>query len=363
MKRRLAGMLSAFLFLLLVPWAGAAELLSMTDTAGRLVRVPYRPERIVCLGPGTLRLIVYLQAQDLVAGVEEMEKRNPRGRPYWLAHGGKLEKLPTVGPGGPASINKKPDMERVLAVRPQVVFITYMDADLADRVQAALGIPVVILSYGRFASFDEAVLDSLKLAGAILGREARARQVEDYVHALRSDLDRRTRTVAEERRPSAYVGGIGYRGGQGILSTELDYVPFAWTHTRNAARDVPTRLGTHVFLDREKLLELDPEVIFLDGGGLELVRADSARHPAFYQTLRAFKNRKVYRLFPFNFYTTNVETALVDAYAVGKVLYPDRFTDVDLARKADEIFSFFVGSPVYGEMAKDFGVPGAEIRF
>ncbi|SMC22622.1 iron complex transport system substrate-binding protein, partial [Desulfacinum hydrothermale DSM 13146] len=54
---------------------------------------------------------------------------------------------------------------------------------------------------------------------------------------------------------------------------------------------------------------------------------------------------------------------LVDAYVVGKLLYPDRFAHVDLALKADEIFSFFVGTPVYQDMVKDFGTPGAEVGF
>lgn len=362
MKTRCAGLVM-LVFLIVSPLAGAADLLSVTDIVGRVVYVPPQPQRVVCLGPGALRLIVYLQAQDLVVGVEEVEKKNPMGRPYWLAQADKLERLPTAGPGGPASINKKPDMERVLAVRPQVVFITYMDAGLADRVQDALGIPVVVLDYGGVVFFDEEMLASLKLAGKILGRQARALELEAYVNALRTDLNCRTRSIPEEQRPRAYVGGVGYRGAYGILSTELHYIPFLWTHTRNAALEVPTRLGSHLFLDKEKLLELNPDVIFIDGSGLELIRDDFSRHPLFYQSLRAFRDRRVYRLFPLNFYATNVETAIVDAYAVGKVLYPDRFSDVDLAQKGDEIFSFFVGRPVYRIMVEDFGVLGAEIQF
>jgi iron complex transport system substrate-binding protein len=101
------------------------------------VKTPFDPDRIVCIGPGALRLIVYLQAESKVVGIEDMEKMNPGGRPYWLAHP-ELSKLPRCGPGGPASINKKPDLEAVLAVKPQVMFITYMDASLADEVQRTI---------------------------------------------------------------------------------------------------------------------------------------------------------------------------------------------------------------------------------
>ncbi len=77
-----------------------AQTRSILDTAGRRVDVPADPQRIVCIGPGALRLIVYLEAQNRVVGVEEMEKANPGGRPYWLAHP-ELAKLPRIGPGGP----------------------------------------------------------------------------------------------------------------------------------------------------------------------------------------------------------------------------------------------------------------------
>lgn len=105
----------------------AARTVTVTDMAGRQVIARFDPDRIICMGPGALRLIVYLQAQTKVVGVEDMEKIHPEGRPYRIAHP-ELSKLPRCGPGGPACINKKPDLEAVLSVNPQVIFITYMDA-------------------------------------------------------------------------------------------------------------------------------------------------------------------------------------------------------------------------------------------
>ena len=71
----------------------AEKTVVVTDMAQRQVEAPFDPERIVCIGPGALRLIVYLQAADKVSGVEDMEKKNPGGRPYWLASP-ELAKLP-----------------------------------------------------------------------------------------------------------------------------------------------------------------------------------------------------------------------------------------------------------------------------
>jgi iron complex transport system substrate-binding protein len=339
----------------------AANTIEVTDMAGRRVTVPVDPERIICIGPGTLRLIVYLQAESKVAGVEDMEKRFPDGRPYWLAHP-ELAGLPRCGPGGPAGINKKPDLETVLAVKPQVLFITYMDGPLADEVQQTLGIPVVVLNYGAFAAFDETVYDALRLAGRILNRDQRAAAVVAYIESLRLDLHARTREIAPGAKPAVYVGGIGYRGAFGIESTEKRYSPFDWLGADNVAERVPTGIGSHVFMDKEGLLKIDPDVIFIDGGGLALVQDDFRKKPEFYKALKAFANDRVYALLPFNWYTTNIDTALADAYAIGKILYPKSFEDVDPEDKTDEIYTFLVGKPVYSLMKKDYGVIGRKAR-
>jgi len=332
--------------------------ITVTDMAGRQVTVPFDPKRIVCIGPGALRLIVYIKAETKVVGVEDMEKRNPGGRPYWIAHP-ELHKLPRCGPGGPVSINKKPDLEALISVVPKVIFITYMEAGLADQVQRTLAVPVVVLDYGAFATFDEAVYNALLIAGKILNRKERADEVVDYIESLRRDLARRTLGVPDDKKPWVYVGGIGYRGAHGIESTEQHYIPFEWVRAKNVVKQVKPAIGSHVFLDKEMLLKLNPDIIFIDSGGLLLVAEDYYRKPEYYRALKAFSEKRVYTLLPFNWYATNIGTALADAYAIGKVLYPQRFKDIDPEKKADEIYTFLVGRPVYGQMKREYQAIGS----
>jgi iron complex transport system substrate-binding protein len=355
-----SGAVLVFALLLACPVPGAAVGLAITDMAGRQVSFPGRPGRLVALGPGALRLAVYLGVQEQVVGVEQIEKDVREGRPYALAHP-RLAELPTVSPGGPAGINKKPDLEGILRVRPEVVFVTYMEAGVAEEVQRLLRVPVVVLSYGRFGTFDEAVYASLRIAGRILGREERAEQVIAYVETGRRDLRQRVAGVPAATRPTVYVGGIGFRGTHGIESTDAEYVPFAWLEARNVVGD-RAKEG-HLFLDRETLLRLDPEVVFVDGGGLSHIGADYGRRPEYYRLLRAFRERKVFTLYPFNWYMTNVDTVLADAYAVGRILYPERFRDIDLQRRTNEIFRVLAGAPVYNEMEHAYGSLGARPAF
>ena len=102
-----------------------------------------------------------------------MEKNLPAGRPYWYANQA-LARLPVIGPGGPANINKDPDLEAVLSVKPQLIFITQTEPARVEALQRKLSIPVVLLSYGKVGSFDSVVYDSLRLVGKIMGVEKRA---------------------------------------------------------------------------------------------------------------------------------------------------------------------------------------------
>ncbi|MBN1656544.1 MAG: iron ABC transporter substrate-binding protein [Deltaproteobacteria bacterium] len=359
-KRTRLRLLSLF-FVLFIIRPASAQSLTFTDMAGRELSVSIPLRRIACLGPGSLRLMVYLQAGDRIVGVEEIEKKRPAGRPYILAHP-EIARLPRIGPGGPSGTNQKPDLEALLRLKPQAIFVTYLEASQAEALQQTLGIPVVVLRYGRSATFDDAVFESLLLAGKLIGEQERAKELLDYIQALRSDLQKRGADFASERR-TAYVGGVSYRGAYGIESTERSYIPMLWANVTNVAEAVETKLGSHAFIDKEKLLALNPGTIFVDAAGLELIGEDYRKHPDFYRSLKACKNRRVFVLLPFNSYSTNIETALADAYAIGKALYPEGFRDIDPEKRTDEIYRFMVGRSVYQSMKKSFAPIGSLAPF
>ncbi len=345
--------------LLLAGSVCAADTITLTDSAGRKVAITQPVERIVCLGPGCLRLIVYLQAQDKVVGVEALEARYPGSRPYYMAHP-EIGKLPVVGPGGVPAIGGLPDVEALLNVRPQVIFATYLHPQKAEQLEALSGAKVVLLDYGPFASFDPDVLfQSLRIAGKALGKEKRADEVIEYVNSCLADMKRRTADIAKPAQ--AYVGGIGFKGSHGIDSSDAGYVPFTWLGIDNAAKGLGK--GSHCFVSQEKLMSLNPEIIFVDTAGLVMLEGDYDKRPEYYQSLAAFKNGRVYTLHPFNWYTTNLGTTLVDAYAIGKTVYSQQFADVDLTAKADEIYQHLVGKPLAGQMLEVYGPLGQNPSF
>ncbi|MBM4332001.1 MAG: iron ABC transporter substrate-binding protein [Deltaproteobacteria bacterium] len=338
--------------------AFAKERMTVVDLEKRTVEIPKNPERIICLGPGSLRLICYLGMMKKVVGVERFEKTPPVGRAYLWANPD-LAKLPPVGPGGPAGINREPDLEAVLKINPQLIFVANMEPGRAEALQKKLNIPVVILSYGGFATFDDIVFDSLRLAGKILQAEKRAEELVAFIEGARRDLQKRTEGYEESKKPRVYIGGIGFRGTQGIESTDASYFPLDWVRARNLAKEVIPK--GHTFVDKEKILSWDPEILFIDGGGLGNIRQDYQKKTEFYRHLKAMKNRQVFLLFPYNWYVTNIDTAVADGFAAGKILYPQRFADIEPRKKADEIYSFLLGKPVYPQLEKEFGDLGGTV--
>ena len=63
----------------------------------------------------------------------------------------KLAELPTVGAGGPGNA---PDSEKLLSVKPDVIFMYNTETSAIDGLQSKTGIPVVALSYGKTEVFD-----------------------------------------------------------------------------------------------------------------------------------------------------------------------------------------------------------------
>jgi len=354
MRLGLLPVFCAFLSLCLWPGlAAASQPRTITDGLGRTVEIPAQVERVICSGSGCLRLLSYLQAQDLVVAVDDIEVRRNRfdARPYALATP-RFKELPVFGQ---FRGHDNPELILSLHPAPQVIFKAYSAGSgvTPDLLQAKTGIPVVAFAYGNLTSNRQELDQALRLMGQVLGKEPRAEEAIAYFNSLRADLERRTSGSASKGHESCYVGGIAARGPHGFHSTQPEYSPFVFTGANNLAGGLAGG-GSHATVAKEQIVAWDPDVLFLDlstlqlgdqAGGLHELRTDPA-----YRSLTAVQQGRVYGLLPFNWYTENFCSIFANAYFVGKVLYPERFADVEPATKADEIYTFLVGKPVFAQM-------------
>ena len=331
--------------------------LTLTDGFGREVTIPKNVERVVCSGGGCLRYLVYLQAQDDVVGVDSLEKEKSEveGRPYVLANP-QLKDYPLIG-----EFRGNDDPEKIISISPQVILKTGTSGQSAatngadaDALQNKTDIPVVMFPYGSLKNEEQKaeIYSSLRIMGQVVGKQERAEEVINYINATMQDLENRTADIPESERKTAYIGGVSMAGAHGIISTEPVYPPFLWVNANNVAAGMG---ADHADIAKEALVDWDPEYIFVDVGTLLLGNEGAIgelKNDTSLAGLSAVKNKKVYGVIPYNYYSTNYESVLANAYFVGKVLYPDRFKDIDPEAKADEIYTFFVGKPVFSDLNK-----------
>ena len=106
-------------------------------------------------------------------------------------------------------------------------------------------------------------------------------------------------------------------------------------------------------VSKEQILAWDADIIFVDLGTMTAAggRAiyELQTNPS-YQKLTAVKTDEVYAVNPHTSMGTNHETSMANAYYIGTILYPEQFADIDPAEKANEIYKFIDGAPVYEQL-------------
>ena len=326
-------------------------MVTITDAFDREVSIPENPEKIAVVGSGSMRYFVYLGIDlDDVCAVDYQDSKlnieTVNVRPYALANPEILE-IPEVG-----AAKGVVDNEKLLMSGADILFMggaSSSNAEVANEIQEKTGIPVVMFYTGNYVTDAEKIQDTLLMLGEILGKEQRAKDLIAYFDAVEADLKKRVAGLSAGE--SVYIGGVAYNGYHGLDGTDPTYYPFAVLNIKNAAGEVSSVSQTgYAQISKEKLLEWDPDFIIVDlstiqaaeGGALVELKNDPS-----YRELTAVKNSMVYTVNPHTSMNVNHETTLANAYFIGKLLYPEQFEDIDPVKKADEIYTFVVGEPVF----------------
>ena len=319
--------------------------------------VPAQVDRIFCSG-GTLRLAVYLDCADKVVAVDTNERRasERNGMKAYLAAHPEFREMPVAGE---TSGRDNPELLLSLDNLPQLIIKADTDAGFdPNELTRRTGIPVLLVPMRDITTGRKEFDESLRLIGAALGKSERAEDVIAFFDREIAELKIRSdrAVMSDAEKPLVYVGGVSYNGSHGFNSTEAGYPPFELVGAKSplVERSADPLLGNrHAMLAKEKILEWNPDILFLDLGTLTLGQSSGLvelqRDPS-YRTLSAVQQNRVFTLHPNTFYYVNHDAVLVNAWFVGKTLYPEQFADIDPKVKADEIFVFLVGKPVFNDL-------------
>lgn len=325
----------------------AQEMRIVTDTWGRKVEIPYTVESIICLGSGAPRMAAYLDVVDMMAGVEDHDKEAYNIlRDYNPVYRDEIKDLPAVGSGGGSGANNG-YAEEIVSVAPDVILAGF-SAEAADELYGQTGIPVVCVRYLSRNFVDESFYDAMRVFAEVVGAQERCEAVLSFIDECKQDLNERTKYIPDSDKQKVYTGAVTFSGRHGFGGTYAHFGPFMGVNALNVADEAADQ--NYYEVDLEKVIEWDPDIIFLDPGNMDLVNDEYNTNPGFFDALRAVKEGQVYTMPSFNNCGTNITYALMDAYYAGIVLYPEQFADVTMPEIGGKILSFMLGKDTFTEM-------------
>ncbi|NMD43653.1 MAG: ABC transporter substrate-binding protein [Firmicutes bacterium] len=323
---------------------------TITDMLGREVEIPIKVETIVPLA-NTPRMITYLGLADRAVGIGGMSSDDISPvTAYAYANKELWADLPVVGTDSMGATDYYP--EEIIKANPDLILCSYT-RELADEIQTKTGIPVVAVPMGTL--FGEDYEAALRLLADVCGVPERAETVIAFINGCLEDLKARTAEIPEKDKPSVLGAAATFKGSHGIEGVYIKYTVFETIGANDVTADIPEKGGA-VLVDKEKIIDWDPEFVFLDSSGVDIVRTDFRENPDFYAHLSAVRDRKVYQYPSSTSYYSNVEIPLVNCYYVGTIVFPEQFADIDFEEKANEIFEFFLGAKNY---IKEFEASGS----
>lgn len=352
MKKIVSLLLTAMLCLSLLagcatPHGSESAARTVKDTWGREVEIPETVESIVCLGSGAPRIAAYLGVMDMLVGAEDHDKKGATVlRDYTMVYDDAIKDLPAVGAGGGSGANNG-YAEQIIEAQPDVILAGFSQ-EAAEELQKQTGIPVVCVRYLSINFVDESFYTAMRVFAEVVGAQERCEAVLKFIDDCKKDLDDRTKDIPDSQKKSAYTGAVTFSGRHGFAGTYANFGPFMGVNAWNVADEVK---DTNYFeTDLEKVVEWDPDVIFLDPGNMDLVNDEYKTNPGYFDALRAVQEGNVYTMPSFNNCGTNVTYALMDAYYAGIVLYPEAFADVKMETVGASILETMLGENFFEEM-------------
>lgn len=315
---------------------------TVVDQLGRSVTIPDTISRAVVLEHHALDVVVELGAQDQVVGVmRDWQKQLGKGFER-LAPGFKA--LPE--PGDLTEVNS----EELLSLNPDVVIIThYVPPAMLKQIEDT-GIPVIQIAFftvpeserGKLnpvlkdekKAYTDGLVEAVNLLGEVFGKQAAARELNDFTLQSRKIIDERTASLPESGRTTLYMANPDmntYGAGKytGVIMDQAGGL--------NVARGVKG----YGKVTMEQVLSWNPGIIIVQDRYAEV--ADQIRQDPAWKTVKAVEDDKI---FVTPEYVKPWGHPVPESLALGelwmaKILHPNLFKDIDIDNQARKFYKTF----------------------
>lgn len=222
---------------------------TVTDQLGRQVTLPDHVTRVVVLQHQTLNLLVQLHAAEDIVGVLSSWKKQLG--PQFARFMPEIGQLAT--PGDLTQVN----IESLLALRPQVVFVAnYAPPAMIAQIQQA-GIPVVAISLRHDAAgeknkmnptmadeeqaYNAGLMEGIRLIGEVVERQPEAEALIHYTFEARKQANAPVADIPQNQRVRVYMANPDlntYGAGKytGLMMAHAGALNVAAASVKGAAR-------------------------------------------------------------------------------------------------------------------------------
>ncbi|MGA7509662.1 MAG: ABC transporter substrate-binding protein [Erwinia billingiae] len=328
--------------LVLAPFCSQAAR-QVTDQLGRQVTIPDRVDRVVVLQHQTLNLLVQLDATSTMVGILGNWKQQ-LGDGYQRL----VPQLATIPALGDLT---HVDVEKLVALHPQVVFVTnYAPKEMIDQIQN-LGIAVIAISLrsgdekqqgelnpqlqNEDQAYNQGLKDGIRLIGEVVNHQPQAEALIKATFDQRQQTADRLKDIPADRRIRAYMANpdlTTYGSGK--------YTGLMMAHA-GALNVAAATVKGFKQVSMEQIIAWNPQVIFVQDRYPKVI--DEINQQPAWQTVDAVKNHRVY-LMPE--YAKAWGYPMPEALALGelwmaKKLYPEKFSGIDMQKRADSWYQRF----------------------
>ncbi len=299
----------------------------ITDMAGRSVSMPGEINKTYSTA-GSVTILLYMLAPDTMIGWNSQNGTN-----NYMPD--KYKTLPVLG-GGQGQGEGTANFETVISKEPDIVFVGHGgDNDTINRIQQKFGeIPAVDIEGDNNLTN---IIPSIKFMGTVLGNQNQSNHLIDFYTMVLGKVNDTVSTIPDSEKKKVYYA----RSADGLttFAAESPQTQLIAICGGKSVVQGPVASGG-MAVSMEMIISWNPDVIITSSSEFY----NTVYTNQLWQNITAVQDRQVYLVpqDPFNWFESPPgANTIIGIPWTAKVLYPDKFKDLDLKNLTMEFYSDF----------------------
>lgn len=329
----------------------------------------YRPiERIITTNPDNTRLVIAYGDGNLIVGSDESTVGSRCVCPMTTTDEVYCEECwDTCKEGGlnnvpETSTRYEVNYELMTSLRPDIIFEADFWKDRAADLEDKVGAPVFVAG----CDFDYDTMRAQALAvGDALSKQKEADELVTFMDGKVEMITSVAESIPEDERVTVYFAPRGAKKGfydakegRDFTRTYKTYDPMTMAGGINVADECAEG---EVNVAVEQIIAWNPDVILVSCSDPEDAGVQFILDAEELQSIKAVQDGNVYNVFYPHCRGRPMDINLINMIYIAKLLYPDKFADIDMTAEGNEIEEKFLGvDGVYSEFANYLVFPGEQ---